>query len=473
MNHLYLDRIRRNISRSASTILRWIIEPSAIVEERQRRRLRLLSAFLILLIFNTLAGVIVIRNEGISLWTIMLATTIILVFGYVLSRTRYYKIATVIAVTIPAFPSIAAIIFGANEKDVMGQLAWLAMPLLIAGLLFSLRNTLIIAVSYLAVIILLIPLAGISTNYMGESLAFAFMISFFVVAVTTGFKKDQFEIEHQLTERTRAEEALQDKTKELEQIVYIASHDLRSPLVNIQGFTKELENSVDEIRVITNNGDTPPEMKEKLAVYMEEDIPEALNFVLAGTAKIDTLLSGLLRLSRLGKAALDIQTLNMDEILRDISQTLEFTLKNLKINLEVEDLPDCRGDKIQINQVFSNLIDNAIKYRDLERDCTIRITGETLDGQAVFCVEDNGIGIAEEHQKKVFEIFQRIGIHKSTGEGLGLSIVRRILDRHSGKVWLESDPGKGSKFFISLPAGNIANEGVLHYADSRSGNTYC
>ena len=93
-------------------------------------------------------------------------------------------------------------------------------------------------------------------------------------------------------------------------------------MVNIQGFTKELEHSIEEMRAITNNGGISPEVKEKLAVYMEEDIPEALNFVLAGTAKVDSLLSGLLRLSRLGRAALDIQDLNMNEMLKDISNTL-------------------------------------------------------------------------------------------------------------------------------------------------------
>jgi signal transduction histidine kinase len=296
------------------------------------------------------------------------------------------------------------------------------------------------------------------------------------MAISRIRQNDRSKIERQILELRESEvkreqllEKLQEKTKELEQIVYIASHDLRSPLVNIQGFTKELEHSIEEMREITNNGEVPQPVKEKLAVYMEEDIPESLNFVLAGTAKIDSLLSGLLRLSRLGRAALEIQNINMNELLKDISNALEFTLKNSRINLEVALLPNCQGDKTQINQVFSNLIYNAIKYHNPERPCHIRITGKIENDQTIFCVEDNGIGIAEEHQEKIFEIFQRVNPVNSTGEGLGLSIVKKILDRHSGKVWVESEIGEGSKFFVSLP---ITEERKLQYANTGSSNTH-
>jgi PAS domain S-box-containing protein len=273
-------------------------------------------------------------------------------------------------------------------------------------------------------------------------------------------------------ERERLFQRLQDKTKELEQIVYIASHDLRSPLINIQGFAMELEQTFEEMRTIANNGEITPTVREQLAAYMEKDIPEALKYVLAGTAKIDSLLSGLLRLSRLGREALDIQDLDMNEILTDIAHTLEFSIKNLQISLEVADLPHCQGDRTQINQVFSNLIDNAIKYRDPGRPCVIRITGGTENGEAIFCVEDNGIGIAREDQPKVFEIFQRLETNTSAGEGLGLSIVRRILDRHSGKIWLESEPSKGSRFCLSLPANGDLNERSHQKDDKTSDHTH-
>jgi len=252
-------------------------------------------------------------------------------------------------------------------------------------------------------------------------------------------------------ERERLLRELAEKTRELEQIVFVASHDLRSPLVNIQGFTRELEQSLEEVRSVLESEDIPSVAKEKLAVPVNEDIPDAFRHIFASSAKIDSLLSGLLRLSRLGRAALTMEKLDMDEVVADVVRALEFFVKGAGATLRVEDLPPCRGDRTQINQVFSNLIDNALKFLDANRTGIIRVSGWSEDGQAVYCVEDNGIGIAPEHQERIFEIFQRLDPSANSGEGLGLTIVQRILERHRGKVWLESERGKGSKLFVSLP----------------------
>ena len=252
-------------------------------------------------------------------------------------------------------------------------------------------------------------------------------------------------------ERERLLAELEDKSKELGQLLFISSHDLQEPLINIQGFAREMELSLQEMRLSLEEEDIPSAVKKKLAVTIDEDITDSLNYILASTSKIDTLLKGLLKVSRLGQVAITIEKLNMKDLMAEVVDGFEFKTKRAGVKLDVGRLPQCQGDRAQINQVFSNLIGNALKYLDPERPGIIRISGRKEDNKAVYTVEDNGIGIAPEHQEMVFQIFQRVDPTASSGEGLGLTIVRRILERHGGKTWLESEPGRGSRFHVALP----------------------
>lgn len=261
-----------------------------------------------------------------------------------------------------------------------------------------------------------------------------------------------------VTERIQAEQEreqltaeLAEKNREQEQIIYVTSHDLRSPLVNVQGFSKELGYSLNELASVLQTENVSQDVREKLQSILETDIGDALEYIKTSISKMDLLLSGLLRLSRLGRAALTFEHLNMNTLLSDIQKAFEYRIKESGVSVVIGDLPPCIGDAVQINQVFSNLLDNALKYLDQERPGTIKITGEIEGNMSAYCVEDNGIGIAGEHQSKIFEIFHRLNPCNTGGDGLGLSIIRKILSRHSGKIWVESEPGIGSKFFISLP----------------------
>ena len=245
---------------------------------------------------------------------------------------------------------------------------------------------------------------------------------------------------------------LAEKNKDLEAIVYVASHDLRSPLVNIQGFSKELGDACATVQAKLGGAEFAALRHAGLTDILTQEIPEAVGFILSSVAKMDALLSGVLRFSRLGRVAPDIGHLDMNHMMAAIAQTMEFQIKQSGATLQTGDLPDCLGDTVQINQAFSNLLDNAIKYLAAGRPGIITISGHTEGGRSIYVVADNGIGIDTRHQGKVFEIFHRLNPLVGEGEGLGLTIVLRILERHDGKIWIDSISGRGSKLFVSLPS---------------------
>lgn len=254
-----------------------------------------------------------------------------------------------------------------------------------------------------------------------------------------------------------AEIGLQQKRQkvienELEQIVYVASHDLRTPLVNIDGYNNEIVRLLNEINLILETNEISAEVKEKFDVIVKKNIPEAEHYISASISKMDALLSGLLKISRLGRRELKRERLDMNRLMSAISNTISYQLNEAGTSLEISELPSCSGDENQINNLFSNIIENALKYLNPERPGIIRISGRTEEGRSIYSVEDNGIGILPEHQDKIFEIFYQLKPKKSTGDGLGLSIVKKILEKHSGNIWLESEIGKGTKFYVSLPS---------------------
>lgn len=244
---------------------------------------------------------------------------------------------------------------------------------------------------------------------------------------------------------------LAQKNKELEQLLFVTTHDLRSPLVNIQGFSKELGHSITDLVEGIPLDAVSPDVIKKVKPILNEDIPESLQYIQTSIAKMDSLLSGLLRLSRLGRAAITITKLDMNKLVADSVAALEFNIKESNTQLNVSKLPACKGDASQISQVFSNLLDNALKYLYTSRQGVIKISGKKKEKMSIYCIEDNGIGIASDHQEKIFEIFHRLEPKGSEGEGLGLTIAKRALDRQGGEIWIESEEGKGSKFFVQLP----------------------
>jgi len=225
-------------------------------------------------------------------------------------------------------------------------------------------------------------------------------------------------------------------------------------LVNIDGYSRELEYSIKDLRN-TLSDKSLDNVLDELAPILDEEIPEALRFIRTSTAKMETLLAGLLRLSRSGRAALKIESLDMNQIIAKVIASTEFQIKEIGVKVIAGDLPPCQGDAIQMDQVFSNLLGNALKCLDTNRPGMIRISGEVLDDQSVYCVEDNGIGIDVNHMDKIFEIFHQLDPAQNKGEGLGLTIVKKILSRFEGSIRVESTIDLGSRFYVSMPKGNV------------------
>lgn len=268
------------------------------------------------------------------------------------------------------------------------------------------------------------------------------------------------ELEREIAERKSTEQQrdrllveLLKKNKELEGIVYVASHDLRSPLVNVQGFSRKLAKSCAELDgLITPLAATAGESeRQRMDRILHEQIPKSLGFITGSIERIDCLLKGLLRLSRLGRASLTFETLDMQVIMEKIVSSMAYQIDTLGVAVEIGKLGPCLADAGQVTQVFSNLLDNAIKYRSADRPLVVRIFSEEFDDGIRYCVEDNGIGIPAESRERIWEIFHRLNPDEGPGEGLGLALARQIVARLAGSIWVESAPGAGSCFYVVLP----------------------
>ncbi len=256
--------------------------------------------------------------------------------------------------------------------------------------------------------------------------------------------KDMTEIKHK-------QDIIYDKNKQLENYLYITNHDLRTPLVNIQGYGSRLMKQANSLKQILSQSQLEETVQQSIDKITSEDIPKTLNYILGNVTKMDTLLNGLLHISRTGKVSLIIRKVNMNQMFDAIVFAHHYLIHQLDVEINIQDLPDCYGDENLLNQVFSNIIGNALKYKNTSRKLKIEVTAETRQNKVIYAIKDNGIGIAERHLSKIWNIFFRVdAASPQSGEGIGLSFVKRIVHKHKGKIWATSEEGQGSTFFVEL-----------------------
>ncbi len=250
-----------------------------------------------------------------------------------------------------------------------------------------------------------------------------------------------------VSDAKETQENLRQKNVELERYLYVASHDLRSPLININGFSQLLESQLKELNQSLKS--IPYSLRQSL----NEEIPLSLSFIQKGVAKMESLINGLLKISRTGRMAMDLQKVNMNELMNSVLQNLQFELQECKATIQCLDLLDCDGDYELLHQAFTNLVSNSIKYRSKSRVLAIQIQSVKVDGFINYVVRDNGIGIKAYQLSKIWDVFYRAAPSQDIhGEGIGLSIVHRIVEKHNGKVSVDSEEKAGSTFVVSLPS---------------------
>jgi signal transduction histidine kinase len=257
-------------------------------------------------------------------------------------------------------------------------------------------------------------------------------------------------LEQKVAQRTAD---LMAANEEIQRFAYIVSHDLRAPLVNIMGFTTELEEATRTIAgYITDRLSSDPEaVSSDVSAAASEDLPEAIRFIKASTSKMDRLIAAILKLSREGRRIVTPEPIAMRPFLQGIADSLQHQAGESGAEIVIQTVPDLQADRLMMEQIFSNLIENAVKYLDPCRPGRIVVNGDRKGDLLVFEVHDNGRGIAARDHERVFELFRRAGDQRVPGEGIGLAHVRALVRRLGGTIDCESQEGVGSTFTVRLP----------------------
>jgi signal transduction histidine kinase len=241
---------------------------------------------------------------------------------------------------------------------------------------------------------------------------------------------------------------------EIQRFAYIVSHDLRSPLVNVMGFTAELSATLPPLEAMLKKADAeaPQVVSPEAKAAVQSDLPEAIGFIRASTQKMDRLINAILRLSREGRRVITPEALDMAQLVAGVRASIRHQLDDIGGEVVIEEpLPTIVSDRLAVEQILSNLIENGVKYGVPGRAPKVTVRGREEFGRAIFEVQDNGRGIDPKDHERVFELFRRSGVQDKPGEGIGLAHVRALAYRLGGTVDCQSELDQGATFRLSVP----------------------
>jgi light-regulated signal transduction histidine kinase (bacteriophytochrome) len=225
--------------------------------------------------------------------------------------------------------------------------------------------------------------------------------------------------------------------KELQQFAYVASHDLQEPLRMVTSFVQLLA--------------------DRYKGKLDKDADEFIGFAVDGATRMQALIEGLLDYSRVGTRAQEFAPTDAEAVMKHVKENLSVAIQESGAEITSDPLPTLMVDDVQFSQVLQNLVSNGIKFHGDGVRPEVHVSAEQKDGEWVFSVRDNGIGVAQEDTDRLFQIFTRLHAgDEYPGAGIGLAVCKRIVERHGGRIWVESEVGKGSTFYFTLPATEAA-----------------
>ena len=263
-----------------------------------------------------------------------------------------------------------------------------------------------------------------------------------------------------LEEKVKARTAaLTRANEEVQRYAYIVSHDLRSPLVNVMGYTSELEQAGKIIDKAIHEAEKVRAVDPEIITAVREDMPEAIGFIRASTEKMDRLINAILKLSREGRRGLAPEQIDVGVVATQSADSIRHLLEESGAEFIVGEMTTFESDRLSIEQIVGNLIENAVKYSDPVRPNRIEVSGRELRGGWVeFTIADQGRGIAPKDHERIFELFRRAGRQDKQGEGLGLAFVRNSVRRLGGSIDVRSELGQGSTFVLKFPKRLVLDE---------------